>query len=722
MAGTVAKFYHPENYESLPLALGGKLTEPPSNNSMRNMELEEHDILPYLIDESFNRRAEILEQLRALVRRNGGRLPFGNRGAIFRGFAVALADENWEVRHQCIQLIREVISGFGDELDTCMEAVLPKLVHNMGDSKITIRRVVIQTLHLYMKHTYEIDHLFRAIVRYGIEVSDPKVKKEVIISLPMLFTPEFSHENLSEITISLVKRLCDTADDHLQQHVLLSLEKIQHLVGEATFNSYLQKLSTPLRALYYKTRDGTESSSSQYQNQKNSWSEMSPRQDQNSVQKASKSDHITLGPNAAQYLSSMGNCEFGVVPSHVMDRLNDQSDFRTRAQAVEELKVIIKDLQDIHLLVPHTLNFISFLNNLLDDSHFKITTVTLEILGILVEKFQSNIDPHLKPFVAALTKRMGENKIVIRQIIIKVVMQLMQNLGPKQVLSVICENLSHRNVRVRVETLNIIIASLLTFPSYSFDLGTLCQTIAPTLVDQKRQVRQACLECFAVLASDMGAGKLKPLVQAVDSVELSFEGDGAMGAVQARLARRQLPRLNGDGLVDYATPMPSATGLRGSSAAVVGADIDWILSVAPTPSGSARSSARHSARSEVLDLESVTSSSARSTPSNLMQDLPPSHPSTPRRNPPSAKKSRLPWEQTETDNQQLNGESQVRNLWKIRMYQECCNCKPGIFATGKRSLCLQSVRTVKMNPLVLKHPWIPVDALPCIRNVALGRG
>ena len=30
----------------------------------------------------------------------------------------------------------------------------------------------------------------------------------------------------------------------------------------------------------------------------------------------------------------------------------------------------------------------------------------------------------------------------------------------------------------------------------------------------------------------MGAGKLQPLVQAVDSIELCYEGDGVMAAVQ----------------------------------------------------------------------------------------------------------------------------------------------------------------------------------------------
>ena len=337
--------------------------------------------------------------------------------------------------------------------------------------------------------------------------------------------------------------------------------------------------------------------------------------------------------------------EFGIVPSHIMNRLGE-GDFRLRAQAVEELKCIVSDLETPDLLTPHLLHFISFLNNLLDDSNFKISTVTLEILGSLVQLLHAGVKPHLKPIVLALTKRMGDNKIVIRQAIMKVVIQLMQILSPKPVITVISENLSHRNSRVRQETINIIIASLLTFPSYDFDLGSMCPVIGPTLVDPKRQVRQASLECFAVLAQAMGAGKLQPLVQAVDNVELEYDGDGVMAAVQAKLARRQLPRLNRDGLVDYATPITSSASSRGSSVVPHGADIEWILAA----SGGSGSSAR-SARSDMMELESVTSS-ARSTPAGLIQDIGPS----PRKPRSAGKHSRLPWDD-DTDVSSSNGYS-----------------------------------------------------------------
>lgn len=649
MAGTVAKLVYPHK-----VGPNGDGFHAANRKFTRNME--EDDILNQLSDSNFSRRADILEQLRSAARKNGGRLPFQDQKAIFRGFAMALADSDWDVRHQCIQLIHELIPHFDDDLDDCMGLVLPRLVPNMGDSKITVRRSVIQTLHVYMKHTYDIQQTFKAIVQYGLDNQQVRVRKEVIIALPMMFTPEFNGEDFYDITQSLAKKLLDNSgDDSIQQHALLSLDKIRKLVGDSTFNSYLQKLSPPLRK-YYSKLSGREidiSYSTSSNNQKSDIASFSPGE---SVAFTQSVDNYTGNDSSSTriHIPTSGNkYEYGVIPSHIMEKLNDQSNFRSRAEAVEELKLLLKEMSEASVgkMSPHVLPFINFLNSLLEDSNFKITTVTLEILGLLVQRHGPSMKTHLKPLVLALTKRMGDNKIVIRQVIMKVVMQLMQVLSPKYVLAAICENLAHRNSRVRQETLNIVIASLLTFPSYDFDLSELCDTVAHTLVDPKRQVRQAALECYAVIASNLGAGKLQPLVSSVDAVELSFDGDGVMAAVQARLARRILPKLNADGLVDYATPVPSSAGSRGGSVSLPpGADIEWILSASGVTGGSARS-----VRSD-LEIESVVSS-ARTTP--LPQDSP-SHGPTPRRSA-GRGKGRLPWE--DADLSQENGyNSQVFHL------------------------------------------------------------
>ncbi|XP_064599948.1 TOG array regulator of axonemal microtubules protein 1-like isoform X2 [Liolophura sinensis] len=602
-----------------------------SNPPSSGWNMEEDVVLDQLSDQSFKKRAEILEHLIISARRNGGRLPYSDVYSIYQGLELALSDSNWDVRLKCVQLIHETIPHLED-LDACMSLVLSRLIPILGDSRITLRRAVIQTLHVYMKNTHNVQALLRAIVKSGLESDDSRVRKEAIVALPMLFTPEFANENFYDVTLSLAKKLLDnSSEDNMRETALFTMEKIRNFVGESDFNSYIQKLSPPLRQYYLQLSDRVEENG------------------YNVRSKPSITDSTILPSRSHAPFTARGHFtnnnredlyEFGIVPSQVMCQIYDQENFKARALAVEELKNILNDLYRLDLLKPHMLSFISFVSSLLDDANFKITTVTLEMLNILACKLGQDVRHYLQPLVSALTKRMSDNKIVVRQVVMKVSMQLMQSYAPKPVLAVICDNLNHRNSKVRQETLNIIIASLLKFPSYDFDLPRLCQIVGPSLLDPKRQVRQAALECYAVLAQAMGTGKLGPLVQAVDQVELNnAEAEGVMAAVQARLARRQLPKMSVDGLIELATPLSGSVSSRGGMQQ--GADIDWIMAASSGGSGSARTS-----RSEMVELESVSSR----TSSAVSRDGSARPMPAPRRIVSAGRgKNKLPWEDSKDD-------------------------------------------------------------------------
>ena len=113
--------------------------------------------------------------------------------------------------------------------------------------------------------------------------------------------------------------------------------------------------------------------------------------------------------------------------------------------------------------------------------------------------------------------------------------------------------------------------------------------MVPTLVDPKKRVRQASQECVAILAAFMGPTKAAPLIRSIELLESHFErGAGVLNAVQARLSRRQLPRITADGLVEYSLQIPRSAmrftnSSRGRSGSPIirnkkyGADIEWIL-------------------------------------------------------------------------------------------------------------------------------------------------
>ena len=62
---------------------------------------------------------------------------------------------------------------------------------------------------------------------------------------------------------------------------------------------------------------------------------------------------------------------------------------------------------------------------------------------------------------------------------------------------------------MREDGINVVIFALLTFPSTEFELENLVNNIAPHVTDQKKRVRQASMECLALLAQCLGPGKVK---------------------------------------------------------------------------------------------------------------------------------------------------------------------------------------------------------------------
>uniref|UniRef100_A0A8B9NJK5 TOG array regulator of axonemal microtubules 1 n=1 Tax=Accipiter nisus TaxID=211598 RepID=A0A8B9NJK5_9AVES len=294
--------------------------------------------------------------------------------------------------------------------------------------------------------------------------------------------------------------------------------------------------------------------------------------------------------------------KFGLLPPELHARLLDQEDYKSRTQAVEELKRVVGGASQAAVTsvpAPGLLGLISFLYTLLDDSNFKVVLGALEVIHLLALRLGDRVPAFLAPLVSAAAKVLGDNKLAIRQEYGRLFLRLMKAAGPQEVLGLLLqqEYLQHKNSKVREEVVNICIMALLAHPSKELDLAKLAFGLAPALVDSKRRVRHAAMEAFAALASSMGPGKTGLLFKAVDAVELEDNGDGVMHAVQARLARKTLPKLVDQGFVEYAVPLPSSGHNRGSSLPP-GADTDWLLMGSRTQS--AHSYCGYHARDDAL--------------------------------------------------------------------------------------------------------------------------
>uniref|UniRef100_A0A096MBZ0 TOG array regulator of axonemal microtubules 1 n=1 Tax=Poecilia formosa TaxID=48698 RepID=A0A096MBZ0_POEFO len=323
-----------------------------------------------------------------------------------------------------------------------------------------------------------------------------------------------------------------------------------------------------------------------------------------------------------------------LISQEIHDQLLDSKNYQNRTNGVEKLKCILSEV-DIKSVPPGSVEeFINFLPRLLDDSNFKVLHGTLQVLNLLIQKLETGVDRFLKHIVFVALKALGDTRAVTRNEYHNVFQQLMKTTPPQQVLDLIIGNLKHKNSRVREDVLNIVMAAMLTHPRKDFNIPKLCFEVAPYLADNKKKVRHAALELFAVFDHYLDTGKKQPLMKALDMVELNEDAEGLMAAVHARRARRILPKLTSEGIVEYGLVVPKpgqwSTGQHAS-----GADLDWVIN------GGRTSSARSYRTEHDSDLLSGYGSLGSLTDDPMFQ----------RRIVSAGKgKNKLPWE-TLTDNE-----------------------------------------------------------------------
>ncbi|KAJ7379838.1 hypothetical protein OS493_012587 [Desmophyllum pertusum] len=319
--------------------------------------MEENEVLAGLARNSDSaRKADILDELRANARRNGGRLQFDDRLALFRVLQEVLADLNSNTRLRCTEFLCEIIPEFGEDLDTCMTLVLPQLVSNIGDNQVSAKKSAIQTLHVYMKHSSQVSAVLNAIIDHGLESENRRTRTESLVALPILIMPNLAHEDLFTLTKALVGRLENSSRPETSPAVI-SLERIKNVVGSSIFDTYLHRLSPDQQnmcvlALQNRSADpvkelellgGRKAKSAGHLNSNGIIADDERPERGNRLDRG----HTIAISNPTD--DFFGPLEFGFVPAPVMSKLRDQSNWRIRAQGIEELKTLMGQLTNTNL-------------------------------------------------------------------------------------------------------------------------------------------------------------------------------------------------------------------------------------------------------------------------------------------------------------------------------------------------------------------------------------
>lgn len=233
-----------------------------------------------------------------------------------------------------------------------------------------------------------------------------------------------------------------------------------------------------------------------------------------------------------------------------------------RCSGTGDLLVALRDTTDISSLQRHLPQLLSLVEDLLNIAvNVQVVLTTLEIVHVLVDKLGERVDIHLPAVLNSMTVYLDHNNLTVRTRCHEVLHVLMRHVAPDTVLTLLQQpnpkqqnNSAHRTANYQENVLSVVIAALITFPSSSFNLLRLAELASLALVDPRRKLRQAALECLALIGQGLGSAvvRLDPLWHRLENA--GYEGVAL--AVQTRLQRRQLPRLTDQALVQYWLQLP----------------------------------------------------------------------------------------------------------------------------------------------------------------------
>ena len=506
-----------------------------------SLRMEVRHLFKHLLSDPSTRTADTLRTIRKSLKGSGNPGLPPDKNEYFELFYELLSDPRWRLVCECIMLMVDLIPKMTElELDHCMSLVLPRVIPNLGHSSTDVRRASLRLLHVYMRYTNNLQKVLRLYIKYGLQNREKPSQKGAVLSLPLLFTEEFSNENLFPLVDCLADLLI-SSDTTLFYPVFLALQRIHSLVGKETFQVYLDHVRQEAVLLYQRVLS-----------RNNSLATSGGRSETVDLSlESANGDKFTSIDRLIGYSEPPSSFEtredelqarftfglsYGIFPKLLVRRAESES-VPERLDALSQMVIVIQESPQtqIHILSQHFDDFLrNFVADLIESNSYKTTLYAYDLLESAIERLKMSAINSLNLITSLLLKRLGDSRVVVREYNIKVLYRIMFSLPPQMILDSLLENKFHRNPKVREEILNRVSAGVIMFPRSEFNLPRLVNHVSPMLLDSKRCVRIAALETMAVLGQALGPANIDTLLRTVRSLELTRLAKGLFNAVQVR--------------------------------------------------------------------------------------------------------------------------------------------------------------------------------------------
>ncbi|XP_076664822.1 uncharacterized protein LOC143367135 isoform X3 [Andrena cerasifolii] len=255
--------------------------------------------------------------------------------------------------------------------------------------------------------------------------------------------------------------------------------------------------------------------------------------------------------------------ELGLVDQEVLEDLHNKEDWRARVRGLERVASALRTSSALIAIEPR---LGSLLHAVLGcERSCRVAAAGLAVAKVVVAGVSEEaLKKRLPQLAWGLARQGGPSAAQLARV---TMLRLRPALLLEQLLQAHC--LNARNAKTRENTLQLLIFSLVTFPSTEFKVDTVANKVAKMVRDRRRRVRQAALDTLAVLAQIYESEEV--LAAGKRASEGHHDGEAMISAIRARLARKSLPLVSADGLVMYGLQISPAVQIA------TGPDVDWIV-------------------------------------------------------------------------------------------------------------------------------------------------
>ncbi|XP_015126438.1 uncharacterized protein LOC107048003 [Diachasma alloeum] len=255
--------------------------------------------------------------------------------------------------------------------------------------------------------------------------------------------------------------------------------------------------------------------------------------------------------------------DLGLVTQDVLDDLHNKEDWRARVRGLERVASALRTSSALIAIEPRLGSLLQAV--LGGERSCRVAAAAMSVARVVIAGVSEESLKRRLPQVAwGLSRQGGPSAAQLARL---AMLRLRPALFLEQLLQPHC--IDARNAKTRENALQLLIFSLVTFPSTEFKVENVANKVALMVGDRRRRVRQAALDTLAVLAQIY---EPEEVLQAGNRAAKQLrEGTDMVAAIRARLARKSLPMVSADGLVVYGLQISPTVQIA------TGPDVDWIV-------------------------------------------------------------------------------------------------------------------------------------------------